>query len=383
MNFDLTTDQKALVDSVRSYVQKELPASRLRALRDEPVGWSPAVWRQMGELGWLALPFPEDVGGLGQTFIDVALVVEQLGSTLVPEPYVPSIVLAGMLLDQAGDAEQRMAWLPRLTTGEIVLSLAYAERRSRFDAGRIETKAARDGDGYVLSGDKEFVLAGAGADAFIVTARTSGGVADHEGISLFIVPKDTAGLTIKPVRTTDGHRAANLSFKGVRVPGTARIGAEGKGWGPLTRALDRAAAASCSEAVGLMDRALRMTVEYLGTREQFGVKIGTFQALQHRAVDMFIETELARSVALLSATHATSEDDNDRARAVSAAKAHVGTSGRTTLASAIQLHGGIGISDEHDIGLYFKRMHVLATLFGDEEFHLERYSKSSSFAAGL
>lgn len=382
MDFELSSDQKLLVETVRAFAQKNSPASRLRTLREDPLGFSRDLWRQMGELGWLALPFPEQYGGLAQSFADVALVLEQLGTSLVPEPYLASVVLSGMLLADAGTHAQREAWLPRLAAGEVVLATAYAERGARFDAGHVETKAQRDGEGYVLSGEKAFVLAGAAADAFLVSARTSGAAADRDGISLFLVPKDAPGLSVTSIKTTDGHRAAMLRFDRVKLDGAARLGDEGKALGALEKALDRAAAGACAEAVGVMSESLKMTVAYLGTREQFGVKIGTFQALQHRAVDMFIETELARSISLLAALK-IDEDEAERARAVSAAKAHVSASGRTVVASAIQLHGGIGISDEHDIGLYFKRMHALATLFGDEEWQVERFARTPAFTAML
>ncbi len=378
MNFELSSDQKLLVETVRGFVQRESPPARLRELREDPVGWSPEVWRKMGEMGWLALPFPERFGGLEQSFVEVALVLEQLGGSLVPEPYLASIVLAGMLLAEVGDDAQRDAWLPRLASGEAVIALAYAERGARFDAAHVTTEAKHEGASYVLRGEKVFVLAGAGADAFVVSARTSGGAADLDGLSLFLVPKGAPGMTVTPITITDGQRAAIVRFEGVRVERSARLGDDGHAYPALVRALDRAAAGACAEAVGIMDASLKMTVGYLGTREQFGVKIGTFQVLQHRAVDMFIETELARSMAMLAAVRADDVDANERARAISSAKAHVAASGRAVTAQAIQLHGGIGCSDEHDIGLYFKRMHVLATIFGDEEFHVERFASIAS-----
>ncbi len=381
MNFELSTDQKLLVETVRGFVSRQSPASRLRTLREDPLGFSRDVWKGMGEMGWLALPFPEQFGGLGQSFVEVALVLEQLGTTLVPEPYLSSVVLAGMLLADAGDDAQREAWLPKLGAGEVVLAFAYAEKTSRFDPARVETKAAREGGGYVLRGEKVFVLGGHAADAFLVTARTAGAVAEAEGVSLFLVPKGAPGLRVTPVMTLDGQRAARLTLDGVKVAASDRLGAEGKAYPSVVRALDRAAAGACAEDVGVMSEALKMTVAYLGTREQFGVKIGTFQVLQHRAVDMFIELELARSMSLLATLRAESDDAEERARAISAAKAHVAASGRFVTAQAIQLHGGIGISDEHDIALYFKRHHALSTLFGDEEFHVQRLARQRSFTS--
>ena len=380
MNFELSTDQKLLVETVRAFVQKESPPARLRSLRSDPLGFSRDLWRKMGELGWLALPFPERFGGLEQSFVEVSLVLEQLGTALVPEPYLGGIVFAGGLLAEAGTDAQREQWLAPLATGESLLAVAHAERGSRFEPSSVATTATATGDGYVLRGEKHFVLWGNAADAFIVSARTAGATHEARGVSLFLVPKAAAGLRVDALATTDGHRAARLTFDGVHVARDAVVGSVDDGVRPLSLAIDRATAGASAEAVGVMREALNLTVAYLGTREQFGVKIGTFQAQQHRAVDMFIETELARSMAMLAALRAESTDDEERVRAVSAAKAHVAASGRFVTAQAIQLHGGIGISDEHDIGLYFKRMHALATLFGDEEHHLARFAARKAFA---
>lgn len=377
MNFDLTDDQKMLVETAASFAKKESPVSRLRAMRGDALGFSKKVWRQMGELGWLGIVFPEDLGGFGGRFMDAALVIEQFGTTLVPEPYIPSVVLGGTTILAAGTAEQHKRWLVPLIGGEITLALATTERDSRYDVGAVETRAVRDGDGYRLDGEKVFVLGGHAADAIVVSARTDAGV------SLFVVDRETNGLTVQPVDTMDGHKAAMLRFESVTVGSDRLLGSDGGAVAVLEATMDRAAAAACAEAVGITRTVLDMTVDYLKTREQFGVKIGAFQVLQHRAVDMFVEVETCKSMAILAGMRADDPDDGVRAEAVSAAKVQLARGGRSVTAQGIQLHGGIGCTDEHDVGLYFKRLQVLSMLFGDEEFHVRRFAALPSFVEGV
>jgi alkylation response protein AidB-like acyl-CoA dehydrogenase len=383
MNFDLTQDQKLLVDTAQAFARKESPVTRLRALREDPVGYSRDVWRHMGELGWLGILFPESVGGFGWGFSDAALVIEKLGTTLVPEPYLASVVLAGSTLLATGTEEQQKRWLEPLVAGTSSLALAYAERESRFDPLRVSTRAQKAGANYRLRGEKVFVLNGHAADAIVVSARTGGAGADAAGVSAFVVDAKTRGLTIRPIKTMDGHHAAVLTFDDVEVDADRLLGSEGSAGPALERAMDLGAAAACAEGVGIMQTVLAMTRDYLGTREQFGVKIGTFQALQHRCVDMFIETELARSTSMMASIKVDDPDEVERKSAISAAKVQLAVSGRFVTQWAIQLHGGIGVTDEHDVGLYFKRMHVLNTLFGDEEHHLARFASLPSFTAGI
>jgi alkylation response protein AidB-like acyl-CoA dehydrogenase len=383
MNFELSQDQQLLVDTASSFVRKESPVGRFRALRDDPTGWSKDTWKKMGDLGWLGILFPESAGGYGGSFVDAALVLGELGNALVPEPFVPSVVLAGLTILQTATAEQSKRWLEPLILGDSSLALAYAEEQSRFDVGNVATRAVKTERGYKLTGKKRFVLNGHAADAIVVSARTSGGERDRAGVSLFVVDKGTPGLGVQSIKTMDGHHAAMIDLDGVEVPADRLLGAEGGALRPLEDAMDRGAAAACAEGVGIMQTVLAMTCDYLRTREQFGVKIGTFQALQHRAVDMFVETELAKSTSLMAAIKVAEADDDDRKSAISAAKVQLAVSGRYVTQQAIQLHGGIGVTDEHDVGLYFKRMHVLATLFGDEEFHLARFAALPTFTAGL
>lgn len=383
MNFDLTPEQKLLADTAASFVKKESPVGRVRGLREDSLGWSKDIWRKMAELGWLGLPFPEAAGGFDGSFVDVAIILEQFGTTLVPEPYIASVVCAGTAVLRAGNQDQYDAILAPLINGETSLAFAHAERGNRFDTNWVETTATRDGDDYVLKGEKVFVLNGHAADVLIVSARTSGNADDAQGISLFVVKRDAAGLSVKTVQTLDSQKAAIVVLDGVRVPATDRLGAEGAAAPVIDEVLDLGAAAACAEGLGVMRTAFAMTVDYLKTREQFGVKIGTFQVLQHRAVDMFVRTELARGMSILANLSVANADPAERRHAVSAAKVELALCGRYVTQQAIQLHGGIGITDEHDIGLYFKRMHALNTLFGDEEFHLARFGNGPTFATRI
>jgi len=378
VNFDLTEDQKMLRDTTRSFAKKESPIERKRKMIDTELGYEKSVWEQMGELGWLSVPFPESVGGFGGNLVDVALIVEQFASTLVPEPYIPSVVLGGMAVLRAGNASQQKRWLEPLCEGKTSLALAYAERQSRFDVTDVATKAEKTRGGYKLSGEKVWVLNGHAADTLVVSAATG------DGLALFAVDRTAAGLTVQAVKTMDGNRAAMLKLDGVAVDGDRLLGEPGNAGAILAEVMDLGSAAACAEGVGICQAVLAMTVEYLKTREQFGTKIGAFQALQHRAVDMFIETELCKSHSIeASIRMSDGSDETTRASAVSAAKVQLATGGKYVVEQGIQLHGGIALTEEHDMGLYFKRMHILNTLFGDEEHHLARYAALPSFTAGI
>lgn len=372
MDFDLDPDQRMLAKTVSDFAKNESPVERFRALRHDDIGYDPALWRKMGELGWLGVPFAESVGGFGGSFIECAIVLESLATTLVPEPYLASVVLGGMTVARAGDATQHETYLTPMLEGETTLALACSEAQSRYDVSAVETTAKRQGSGYVLSGEKVWVLNGHAADHLIVSARAPGGV------TLFIVPRRSAGVKVRVAKTIDGHKAAFVRFEGVAVDEAARLGDEGSGAAVLERTMDYAAAAAVAEGVGIATTMLRMTVDYLGTREQFGVKIGSFQALQHRAVDMYAETELLRSISMASMVRADEDDAATRCPDISAAKYQLATGGIWVAQQSLQLHGGIGVTDEHDIGLYFKRMYALNALFGDEEHHVARFANASA-----
>ena len=380
MDFSLSEDQKMIRETAATFVKKESPVERMRHLRDSPLGYDPAIYKQMGELGWLGLAMPEAVGGFGGTMFDVALLLEQFGRGLVPEPYLASVVLGGMAVVRAGSAEDQSELLGPLVEGETSLALAWAERDGRYDCCDVSTTAKRSGDAWSLSGEKVWVLNGHAADTLLVTARTAGGTRDADGVSLFAVDKAAKGLTIGSVKTMDGGRAARLTLEGVEGRLLGDAGAAGPA---IDHVLDIGSAAACAEGVGIADTVLWMTVEYLKTRKQFGVPIGVFQGLQHRAVDMFVQVELLKGTSILASDKCESSDADERRRAVSAAKVQLTRGGFHVVAQGTQLHGGVGVTDEHDVSLYFKRMRVLNALFGDEEHHVARFAGLPSFTAGV
>ena len=372
MNFDLSQDQKMLVDTAASFARKSSPVARARKLRGDPRGFDPTVWKQMAELGWLGLCAPEEVGGFGGRFVDLALVIEQLGGTLVPEPILPTVVLGGTALTRGGDPEQRGRWLAPMAAGDLQVSLAVWERGGRFDPVWCETRAEKSGSGWRISGEKVWVPGGHVADLFLVAARTAGAPGEAAGVSLFAV--DRAALAVEPLQTIDGRRAAMIRLAGVEVAADRRLGGDGAGAAIIDGALEAGCAAAAAEATGIAQAVLNMTVGYLKTREQFGALIGTFQALQHRAVEMFVETELLRSHAIEACLRVDEGDADERRRAIAAAMVQVAVGGRFVARQGIQLHGGIGCTDEHDMGLFFKRMQALSQMLGDEQHHLARFA---------
>jgi alkylation response protein AidB-like acyl-CoA dehydrogenase len=297
---------------------------------------------------------------------------------------IPSLVLAGGLIERLGNEEQKQELLPPMIEGRTSLALAYAERQSRFDLDDCRTRATvtRSG-GYSIDGEKTWVQNGHAANTVVVAARTSGSQTARDGVSLFLVPGDIHGLERTPLTGMDGHRAAFLRFSGVQLPGSALLGTLGEAVPALEWAIDRAAAAACAEGQGLLDEMFRRTVDYLKEREQFGAKIGSFQALQHRAADMFAELELCRGAMILAAIKADSEEPEERMAEVSAAKLQLTDGGWFIQENAIQLHGGVGVTDEQDVGLYFKRLRVLQSLFGDADHHVERFQGLARFERGL
>ncbi|MCA9680955.1 MAG: acyl-CoA dehydrogenase family protein [Myxococcales bacterium] len=373
MDFDLSEDRQLLGKTVADFCKTRSPVTRFRALRNaaqegKGPGWDPRVWTEMGDLGWLAAPFPEEVGGLGGNFVDAALILEQLGKTLVPEPYLASVILGGYALALGADEGQQQAWLAPMLEGRSVLALAWAEQGNRYDPTVSACTAAKDGDGWLLRGDKRFVLGGHAADQLIVSAMAD------DGLGLFIVDAGAEGLERRNLGAIDGHRAAHLRLEGVRVQSGQRLTAAPAAQ-VLQRVLDYGAAAAVAEGLGVAATMLELTKDYLGTREQFGAKIGSFQALQHRAVDMFIEVELLRSANMESMIRADEESGEERAQAISAAKYQLGIGGQFVSRQSVQLFGGIGVTDEADIGLFFKRMQALAGICGDAEWHLARFAR--------
>ena len=374
MDFTLSADQVMIKDSVDRFIADAYSFDARSALTESETGFSREHWRTFADLGWLGIAFPEENGGFGGTPVETMILMEAFGKGLVLEPFVPTVVLGGSALVYGGTSAGHKHLLERLIEGELLLSLASAEAGSRYDPAHVETRARREGSDLVIDGAKVAVPYAAAADKLIVSVRTSGGRADAEGISLVLVDGNAPGVSRRDYRTVDGQRASDVRFSGVRVPADALLGELGEGLPLLERVLDFGLGALAAEAVGLMSFMQRTTLSYLKAREQFGVPIGSFQALQHRAVDMLIQLELARSIVYYG-TMALVEDGDARSRgkALSATKVQVSRSGRYVGQQAIQLHGGIGMSEEYAVGHYFKRMSMLELALGDVNHHLRRY----------
>jgi pimeloyl-CoA dehydrogenase small subunit len=374
MDFDLSEEQALLKDTIDKLVLKEYGFEQRRRHAASAQGWSRGFWAQLAEQGFLALPFAAADGGLGYGPVELMMVMEALGRGLVLEPYLASVVCAGAVLRQASPA-QREALLPRLLGGESLPVLALGEAQARYELADVRTTATAAGQGYRLDGTKVLVSHGDSADLFIVPARSAGGPRQREGISLFLVPGDAPGLRRRAYRTQDGLRAADLVLDGACVPAEAMLGPPGGGLPLLEQAQDSVIAALAAESVGCMQALLDLTVDYLGQRSQFGGPIGRFQALQHRAAEMLIELEQARSMALYAALMLDEPDLAQRRRALAAVKVQIGKSGRFVGQQAVQLHGGIGVTEEYAVGHYLKRLTMMEAQFGDGDHHLSRLAQ--------
>jgi len=377
MDLVLTEDQELIAKTAADFVREKSPVARMRALRDanEPACFSRALWKEMAELGWVGLAFPESLGGAGLGFAELAVVLEELGKTLAPEPFLGTVLMGGQALALGGSEAQQQSWLPRLCAGDAIVSLAHQEPRSRYDVHHVETRAERTGAGWRLTGEKTQVLDGHVADALLIPARTSGGAADAAGISLFLVTKGAAGLTTTRQSRLDSRGAALVKLAGVAGE---LVGAEGQAGALLARVIDRATIGLCAEMLGGMQQAFALTVEHLKTRKQFDVAIGSFQALKHRAADVFIELELARSV-VMAAARAVDENAADLARLASLAKAKCSDAYVLATNEGVQMFGGVGMTDEYDIGLYMKRARAAELTFGDSAFHRARWASLNGY----
>ncbi len=383
MEFSLNPEQQQLNDSLRRYLDKAYTFESRRQQVKSGAPFSDKHWQAFAEFGLLGIGIPEEYGGLGATenaAEDAMVVMESFGRSLVVEPYLSTVILCGGLVRDLGAPSQCAALLPDMVAGGKTLALAAFERAGRYQLSHVSTTARRDGDGYVLNGVKSVALNADSADTLIVSARTRGGVGEEDGISLFLVGHDTAGLARRAYPTFDGSRAAQIELKDVRVGGAAMLGPEHNAYAALEHAIDRGIAAMCAEAVGAMDALVAQTLEYLKTRKQFGVAIGTFQALQHRMVDMFIAAEQARSITMLATLKVNSTDVAERRRAVAAAKSLVGQSARMVGQQAVQLHGGMGVTDELPISHYFKRLTAIDLTFGDAHYHRGRLGEMLALA---
>ena len=375
MDFALTEEQRQLEDTVRRFIARDYGFEHRRDILNGAQGWSRETWAQLADLGALAVNVPEEQGGLGYGPVETMLVMQAFGAGLLLEPYLASAVIATTLLRETDAAG---GLLPALAAGERIAVLAHFEPRSRWDVTAIETSAHRYGDGWVIRGRKGVVHHGDAADVLLVSARVAG---DTGPVALFAVPRSTPGLALTGYRTLDGQRAAEVNLPGIYVPDTARLGGEACTLPAVARALDAGLAALCAEAVGVLEALLAGTAEYLKTRKQFGQPIGRFQALQHRMADMLLHVEQARSMAMLAAMRCTSPDEAERRRALSAAKVTVGQACRFVGQHAVQLHGGMGMTDELNVSHWFKRLTAIELSFGDTDTHLQRFAALSRAAA--
>ncbi len=374
MNFSLDEEQRLLADSAERFVRETCSLEQHRALVASELGYSERSWRQMAELGWLGVNMPEACGGTGGSPVQTMVLMEAFGAGLVLEPYFPSVVLGANLVAMVGSEAQKQDILPALVAGELKLAFAWIEAQSGYDLFDVETTATRRDGGYVIDGAKGVVLGAATADRLIVSARTGAGSRDRDGIGLFLVDRGAGGVTMRGYRTVDGLRAAEVAFEAVMVGEDAVLGDPHDALPVIEAVSERAIAALCAEAVGVMDVMVRSTAEYLKTREQFGRPIGTFQVLQHQFTDMLMASEEARSMMQVATLRLGERDARLRAKAVSGAKHLVGRHGRLIGQRAIQLHGGMGMTEEMAIGHYFKRLTTIDVLFGDEAYHLKRYA---------
>ena len=375
MDFSLSDEQRMLADLVARFVDKDYGFEARKASLAAPGGFSRQHWRTLAETGLLGLNVPEAHGGLGGTPTETLVVMEAFGRGLVVEPFLHSAVVAARLIAAVGTPAQQDRLLPALAAGQRLFALACLEPAGRYDLWHVDTCARKVDGGWILDGAKCTVHYGDSADTLIVSARTGGGPEDRDGISLFLVDRDAAGVSTQGFPSFDGQRVAEVRMEGVRVNEDALLGGAGEGHAPLEHAVDHALAALCAEAVGAMQKLLDLTAEYLRTRKQFGKPIGSFQALQHRAAEMVISLEQARSAALMAAAHAAGTDPLQRRRAVSAAKALVGRCGRQMGETATQLHGGMGMTDEMLSGHYFKRLVGIDKTWGDSEHHAELFAQ--------
>ncbi len=375
MGLVLNEEQTMLDQTAKDFIKNDSPVTRMRQLRDDKdsIGYSKDMWRHMAELGWTCILFSEEDGGLGLGMAEVVVVTEALGRGLAPEPFLSTVMLAGQALAIGGSEELREEWLGSIIEGDKVLAVAYQEKGGRFDLTRIATSAEKTSDGFRLNGEKTQVLDGFGADAIIVSARTSGEDGDADGLTLFLVPKETGGMTITRQSRLDSRNVALLKLKDVKVSKSNVVGTVGQGGQLLSRVIDMATVALCGEMLGGMSAAFERTLSYIKERVQFDVVIGSFQALKHRAAKMFMEIELARSV-VMAAARALDENVENVERLISTTKARCSDAYVLIANEAVQMHGGIGMTDEEDVGLYMKRARASEMTFGDAAYHRDRFA---------
>ena len=376
MDFTHTEIQTMLADSVGKFINNEYDFDTRQGYAGSDQGYSEEVWSTFAELGWTAVPFTEEDGGFGGGPTDVMVLMQSLAPGLVVEPYLANIILAGGILRRAASPEQKERWLQAIIGGELQATLAVNEPQARYDLASVHTTATPDGDGWVLNGTKGLVPNGGTADLLIVPARTSGATVEEDGITLFAIDANAAGMSRNAYATVDGLRAAEIMLDGVRADADAVIGEVGKGFAALDATIDDATLAVCAEAVGIMYVLKDKTVEYSKSRKQFGVPIGSFQELQHRMVDMLMACEQAQSLLMWSVMKRDAEGD-DCKRAVNSIKYLIGTEGKKLGEDAVQIHGGMGVTWDLDVAHYFKRLTTIGTLFGNADWHLDKLADTA------
>lgn len=379
MDFSLTEEQSMLEDSVTRFVANDYDFETRQRIAQSELGYSREIWQVFADLGWIALPFSEEDGGLGGGAVELMLMMQQFGRGLVVEPFLPTVVLAGGVLRRAASSAQKERWLTPLIAGELQAALAFTEPQGRFDIANVATTATADDGGFLLRGTKSFVLNGAHADLLIVPARTSGDRCDDAGITLFAVPGDAPGIARRVYPVVDGNRAAEITFENVQVIRDQILGDVGDGYEVLQATIDAATLAVCAEAVGIQRAMHEKTVDYSKSRIQFGVPIGSFQALQHRMVDSLMACEQNQSL-LYRAAMLAEGDRVVAAAAISGLKHQIGTTGRRVAQDAVQIHGGMGVTWELDIAHYFKRFSAIEIMFGNADWHLDRYVALTSIS---
>ena len=377
MNFEFSDEQRQLHEVVERYLGEQYRFDRYQAIKRSAAGWDPEVWRGLAELGVLAITVPTEQGGLGFGPLETLAMMGDCGRSLLLEPVLASAVIATAALRAFANEAPAAELLTAMATGEKIAVLAHFESGARFESQWVTTRARKAGERYRLDGHKGVVMHAGAADTLLVSARTAGEAGDAQGVSLFLVPRAASGVTLDIYPTVDGQRAADVYLKGVEVPVASRLGPEGGALAAVEAALDIGLAALCADAVGVMQALVDATIEYVRMRQQFGQPIGRFQALQHRIADMLIHLEQARSMSYLAALRCTAENVAERRRALSAAKAVIGQAGRFVGQQAVQLHGGMGMTDELVVSHWFKRLTGAQLMFGDSDTHLQRYAALS------
>ena len=374
MDFNFNEEQSLIQGQVSQFIQRDYDWEKRQELSNSERGFSDENWKQFGELGWLGISISEASGGFGGSSLDTMIIMEEFGKGLVVEPFLETIVLSASIVDEAGSQQQKDEVLNKVIEGSLHLATAFSEPQSRFNLEDVVTTGTKQDDSYVINGFKSVVMNGPAADKFIISVRTSGSQSDNEGITLFLVDSDQKGVSKRDYSTVDGRKACELTLEDVLVPSDAIIGKEGNGLGLLKESINKGILAVSAEAVGAMEVLYKTTVEYTKTREQFGQAIGKFQVLQHRMVDMFMEYEQAKSL-LYMATIKHSEGAKDADKAIAGLKYHIGKAGKFVGQQSVQLHGGMGVTDELNVGHYFKRLTTIGTIFGNSDYHLTKYSK--------